>query len=299
MSETPGLIICTPTRDGLTDETKLAIELNLDGFEYVHLTEVGLPVVEARNLLWKRALHAAIEHPDWYVLLCDDDAYWPPGTIASFVETLRHHPLRIDFLSGNFSARSEFSQSAAEQFGDLPPDGVVQVNEYVGAHFGMFGASLFSRLGRAPWDLRLGFGEASREGRAFFYRMLMARVTIAVQTANPIWHVDRQNGYAYAPGERPCRIRANQLIPTERPADEPYEFRTYGLPVDGNAEYQRRERAAMAEVSRLRREIYRVNQQTQWTEKAVLVARRQRDFQRTRLLATLFCRLFLSQKRAV
>jgi hypothetical protein len=164
----------------------------------------------------------------------------------------------------------------------------------------MYKPTLFFRLGRAPWDLRFDFGAVSREGRAFFYRMLTAGAVVAVNTAAPIWHIDRRNGYAYAPAKPPCRVRSNRLVPVDVPAEEPYEFRTYGLPVDSKAAYQERERSGMAEVSRLRQEIQDVQTETRRNEEAIALLRRRTRESCAGIVADAICRLVMTTfKRTV
>ena len=233
MPSTPGgLIILTPTRDTITNETRVAIEQNLDGFDYIHLVEVGLPVVEARNRLWARALDAAIKHPDWYVLHVDDDAYWTPGTIAKIASALNSPIIRADVVYGYCCGRTLQLQTE-----ESPPDRFMPMRSLTG-HFFMHTWTLFIDLPRNPWDLfdddfdKGNFAATRYEDSAFSCRLAHAKKAIVSNLFLPVWHIDRQNGVAYAPGKAPHIVRDNRLFPMARLPEERYDRREYGLPCD-------------------------------------------------------------------
>jgi hypothetical protein len=291
-----GLIICTPTRDTLTDETKLAISENLDGFEHVHLIEVGLPVVEARNRLWERALRASVDHPGWLVLHVDDDAYWERGTVAAFVDVLQR-AIGPDILAGYASSRKPTNGQRSSG-----KDGLVEVTRCRG-HFLLHKISLLSRLGPMPWDpwdlaalTDKDDPAGTFEDHAFCLRVQHAGATIALHADKLIWHVDRRNGFAYAPGEPPCFVRDNRLVPTGRRADELYDVRTYGLRNDADVDEAIR---LYTDAARISKQIDLILEETRRVDEATELLREQTRQRTAVTLANAMCRLIFGANKAL
>ena len=105
------MLIAMPMRDKPTRETLWALKNATP--EHILLTEVGLPVDEARNALAKRILEFESEE---FVMWLDDDAWWLPGSIEDFVSSLRALPDHALVCRG-FSERRPYSSAVAGGFG--------------------------------------------------------------------------------------------------------------------------------------------------------------------------------------
>ncbi len=107
------VIVCMPTRGQITWETYLALSHNMKGIQ-ASIAIVGrLPVIQARNRLAQIALDHRQNNPfpftprEWYVFWLDDDAWFLPGGVATFLSAMREYR-HFDAIFGKFGVRSPF-----------------------------------------------------------------------------------------------------------------------------------------------------------------------------------------------
>ena len=212
-----GLLVLMPTRGQVSVETHTALSSNCDGLSRAFLSVARRPVVEARNGLWKMASEVSPNLPwaDIYCLWCDDDAWWPPGTVAKMVDTLKQYP-QIGLLSGSFSNRMPFSSIMTNRIAGIhspPKPGVdCQLGEIVevaecGFHFVMHRLSMLEALGPNPFEPFEGVSE----DLSFCRRVREAGLRIFCATGALIAHIDPSDGVAYVPGDAAMRVENNEL----------------------------------------------------------------------------------------
>lgn len=218
-----------------------AVERDRACFDVVHLTEIGHPVVDARNSLAARAL--ALAPRAEFVLWTDDDAWWPAGTIARMIEHLDERSA-IDVLAGYFGGRDHFSPAFAWTTWNDPasivdpgrtcaPRSLVAI-EQCGFHFVLMRTSVLERVGAQPFAL---LSDEWTEDFCFIARCRATGVRTYVDTGAHITHVD-DHGRAQTVGFPAGRIINGELVRPrafERPAG-PRQLgpdRAYGLPMYG------------------------------------------------------------------
>jgi hypothetical protein len=230
-----GLVVLLSTRGQISIETHTALSANCDGLPKAMMTVARRPIVDARNGLVAMAVNAAPRLPwtETYVLWCDDDSWWLPGTITKMIDTMKSYPM-IDVLCGAFSARVPFGSIRANRIAGIvspPIPGVdCQLGEVVevaecGMHFVIHRLSLLERVGANPFDR---FGEVG-EDFSFCRRVKAAGLRIFCATAAVIAHLDPRDGLAYVPGDAAMKIENNALvrITGEHLAPKTVEERTY------------------------------------------------------------------------
>lgn len=241
------IVVCTAMRNCARPEYLQALERDRQRFEIVHLTEVGRPVVAARNSLAARALEVAM--PDEYIVWIDDDAFWSLGTLERMVSVMDRCS-EIDVLAGYFGGRDHFSPAFAwrdfntgnpwsneNSFVDPGRNcgiGEVVVIQKTGLHFVLMRRGALERVGTAPFTL---ITQDWCEDFSFMFRALHAGLRVFVDTASFIAHIG-DDGAVYLVGHPRGRIvNGNLVFPTQ--FDKPTgprklePVRAYGLPSYG------------------------------------------------------------------
>lgn len=214
------VIVCMPTRGQICYETHLALCMNLRDVQICNISVGRKPVVEARNVLAKRAIAVARENPfpfvprEVFVLFIDDDAWWPPNMVSHMLAIMNQRR-DVDALFARFGARKPYSRIIAlrdaEDPESDPKPGVdcghhdLAPIERAGMHFCLMRLSLLERVGDDP------FTPVSDEGEdyAFCDRAVAigARLRLALQM--PALHVDSETGLAYVPGQPAILMHEN------------------------------------------------------------------------------------------
>ena len=209
-----------PMRDTPTRETLWALKNATP--QHTLLTEVGLPVDEARNALAKRILEYDSEE---FVAWIDDDACWMPGSIEELVSNLTALP-DCSLVCGSFSERRPYGNAIAGGFGRVlqpgPPGqagcnvffGQVVPIEHCGFHFLVMRTAALRTLGPKPFDT-LGL---RGEDYSFCHRLVSQGGKLACNPAVAAAHIEVKNGLAFLPGHPPFKIeggRARALKPQD------------------------------------------------------------------------------------
>ena len=251
----PALIVCTPTRGQPTFETLLALRHNMDDVRNVQTMVARRKVIEARNALADGALKAIADHhfeeepSEWFVLWCDDDAWWPPSTIKTMLRFFSESPA-CDALFGKFGGRMPYSNIFAykdpkvhkdcyiREGVNCNPGDVIEIAE-AGFHFVMMRASLLEIVGPEPFNVPAGSDARITEDFAFCHRARAAGARLAVAIGMPIIHIDPRDGTAYTPGMPAMMMDGNEVAkitlehasPNRGEVKAP-EARSYGLAAD-------------------------------------------------------------------
>lgn len=216
----PSLAILTPMRDRLTPETEVALRRNVE-VPFVHLTEIGRPVAEARNTLVARAL-ALDPRPEW-TLWVDADAWWPAGTISRMKAALSRS--NADVLFGFFCVRQEFASSTAwrNYFSSLRSKVALGVNgvlpgdvvpvDVCGFHCVLMPTSILERMSRYRFSFLRNDDGAPELGEDEIWCLFAMDegLLLAVDTGSPIEHI-APGGEAYQPCANVGRIIDNRLV---------------------------------------------------------------------------------------
>jgi hypothetical protein len=195
-----------PIRDRMEPETEFALQNNV-GFDYELLTEVGLPVDEARNRLTKRALASGAEQ----IVFADADAFWQPGCLQRMLSWTTDPRKVIGAICG---ARVHFAPANARPtedpvlvtFADIRKvDGLIPCH-FIGAHVLAGSRAALERLGPSPWALT----SADRsEDNAFARRIREAGSGLYLDTRAWSFHVE--NGIMYVPGSSAYVLRDGKV----------------------------------------------------------------------------------------
>jgi GT2 family glycosyltransferase len=217
-----------PSRGLVTAETLSSfITTGMDGLPFMFATCVRKPVDEARNILADQTA-ALLEYPErgafiadeMFVLWIDDDAFWPPGAVASALRIMKEHQ-EIDILSGFFGPRGEYGDATLWYGERLREDGDVVEVLHTGMHWVMHRASVLDRVGPAPFSC---FGGLT-EDLSFSKRARNAGLRIFVAKSIVIPHIDAEKGLAYVPGREAFEAHGTFLSTRSNP-------RSYGPAVD-------------------------------------------------------------------
>ncbi len=213
------LLVCTPMRDRARPEYLQALARDSERFEIVHLTEVGRPVTEARNILARRAREIAIEGD--YVLWADDDCWWSAANLNRMIETLDRQP-EIDILSAMFGGRDHFAPPFCWRKWDddasiVDPGrncaiGAVVPIESCGFHCLMMRSAVLHAVGDNPFDPVEGL---RGEDVTFCVRALHSGLRLAVATGEKVAHIG-DNGDAYFVGAPRAKIVAGEIVMPKR-----------------------------------------------------------------------------------
>jgi hypothetical protein len=223
------IAICMPIRDRVEPETEFALKQNV-GFAYELLTEVGLPVDEARNRLTERALAGGSEQIVW----ADADAFWVRGSLERMLSWTTDPSKIIGTVHGR---RMHFSAPAAYESADLTSpvrfdvirstDGIIPCH-FIGSHVLACSRSFLERLGPSPWALDEGDGS---EDCALARRTIVAGCSMYLDTR--VWTFHVENGIMYVPGSSAYALVDGK--PEKRPIAPTAPFaepRNYGPKVD-------------------------------------------------------------------
>jgi hypothetical protein len=232
MIEQHDVAILTPVRDPklTTPEFKHAIEHNVPAGA-IHLTEVGLPVDEARNRLVERV--RALDPRPEFVVWADDDAYWPAHAIPRLVS----HLDKFDLVSALHGKRGPGSHVLAFTRNDdgsftsilMPeqtPEPKLVACDFVGSHIMIHRTALLDALPSRPFDLIDG---RCGEDSAFCTRVRAAGFTIAIDATLQVAHIEK--GFAFLPGVEPFRIVGGKPVPAHI-REFTSEVRNYGPTID-------------------------------------------------------------------
>lgn len=229
MSGQQTIAICMPVRDRIELETEFALSNNVS-FEYDLLTEVGLPVDEARNRLTKRALASGVEQVVW----ADADAFWLPGCLERMLSWTSDPTKAIGSVYG---ARMHFSTASARPIFDphrlvsfeeiRAMDGLIPC-DFIGSHVLACSDILLERLGPRPWALR---DTDSSEDAAFARRIREAGCGLYLDTRAWTFHVE--NGVMYVPGSSAYALVDGRVEIRPLPPTAPFQrARDYGAVVN-------------------------------------------------------------------
>lgn len=209
------LIVCTPMRDRARPEYLQALERDRQRFEIVHLTEVGRPVTDARNILARRAREIAAEGD--LMLWADDDAWWAAANLDRMIETLDRQP-EIDVLTAMFGGRDHFSppfcwtkwdndDSIVDPGRNCAIGAVVPI-ESCGFHFVLMRSAALHVVGDSPFDPIAG---VRGEDVTFCVRARDFGLRLAVATGESVAHVG-DNGAAYFVGAPKAKIVSGKVV---------------------------------------------------------------------------------------
>lgn len=197
-----------PTRAEPTQPTRWALDHNTPPHRL--LVERGQPVDVARNALARRIV--ALRPQPEFVLLCDDDAWWLPGSVEKLL-ALMHECPRLSALVPMACARAvEAPCMAGRQDEDwnVPifpseygPDELLPVS-WAGAHVMLLRGEVLRQVGADPFA-PLEHAPVS-EDLAFCQRLVRAGHQLALSTAVTVAHVDADHGLAFVPEGWPLRI---------------------------------------------------------------------------------------------
>lgn len=222
------VVICIPVRDRMEPETEFALKHNV-GFSYRLLTEVGLPVDEARNRLTERAAASNAERVIW----ADADAFWQPGCLERLL-TWTTDPLKM--IGTVCGRRLHYSAACAWQYEGAGPirfelirkiDGLIACH-FIGAHVLASSRALLDRLVPKPWSL----SETDQsEDWAFGRRLREAGCEYYLDTRAWTFHVE--NGIMYVPGSSAYALVAGKVEKRPLPPTAPFQRgRDYGPSVN-------------------------------------------------------------------
>lgn len=267
----PAVIVCTPTRGQPCFETLLALRHNMDGVKSVQTMAARKPVIEARNALALGALNVMENNPlqetpsEWFVLWCDDDAWWPPSTIKTMLRFFAESS-GCDALFGKFGGRMPYSNIFAyrdpKKYKDCfvregvncETGDIVEIAE-AGFHFVMMRAALLEKVGPNPFTMPPGSDERITEDFAFCHRATAAGARLAVATGMPVIHIDPKDGAAYAPGMPAMMMDGNSVAKltlehiTPTGAFKEPEMRAYGPGVADASSFEGAEEAYKARLN--------------------------------------------------
>jgi hypothetical protein len=223
------VVVCMPIRERMEPETEFALENNV-GFKYRLLTEVGLPVDEARNRLTERALASKAQHIVW----ADADAFWRPGCLERMLSWTTADPLKV--VGSVYGARMHFSAAIARQTADgvsVPFELIRRIDgtipcHFIGAHVLVCSRQLLERVGPQPWALDENDGS---EDFAFARRIREAGCAQHLDTRAWTFHVE--NGIMYVPGSSAYVLVDGKLEQCSLPPTAPFpRGRDYGAVVN-------------------------------------------------------------------
>lgn len=118
-----GLITLMPTRGAVSIETMLCLRQRLDAYPSLLKVAFRKDVVTARNELARFAREidpSKLEFDPEFVLMTDDDAWWPSGHVAKAIGILQDNP-DIDMVSCVYCARDVDQEANAVLFDPAPP----------------------------------------------------------------------------------------------------------------------------------------------------------------------------------
>lgn len=205
------LVVGMPTRGAVCIETLHALLNNTDGLAPQLLSAARKSVSEARNEITRKARNLS----DALLLWVDDDAWWPPRTIARMIDLLAR--LRnLDIVAGWFTARSPFfppmafceDNPVALTAGKTVPE-LVEVS-LVGGHCFIHHVSLLAALPDDPFSVPKNSHEP--EDFVFARRVRAAGGRIFVAPDLPVAHVEASTGRAYLPNLAAGRIVNNLYV---------------------------------------------------------------------------------------
>ena len=255
MTDTPAIIVLMPTRGAISLETHQALAMNMDGIRELRVTVARKPVDEARNELAWTALKIAADDPchigrdNYLVLWVDDDAFWLPGTVGSFIRTMQERT-DINILCSYYCKREPYCAPAAFpkalerklldgkpglNFARFTRDEWKpgQIDEIIGGsgmHFTMHRLRVLEAVGSDPFTPD---ENSLAEDIAFYQRCHKAGLRAVMDSRVPVAHVDVDSGLAFVPLSPPKRVYGNQLIDAEPGAyDGKVRLRSYGAKVD-------------------------------------------------------------------
>ena len=228
MKSSSDVAICMPVRDRVEPETKFALENNV-GVRYRLLTEIGLPVDEARNRLAERALETEAERIVWV----DADAFWLPGCLERMLSWTAD-PSKV--IGAVYGRRTHFSPVNARQSAQAIYVGFDHIRSidglipcyFIGSHVLACSRALLERLGPHPWELS---DVDQSEDNAFARRIREAGCAQYLDTRAWTFHVE--NGVMYVPGSSAYVLVDGK--PERRPLPPTLPFargRGYGSAVD-------------------------------------------------------------------
>jgi hypothetical protein len=249
----PLIVVCMPVRDHPTDETAQALRDHLDGYAVRLLTEVGRPVREARNALARRIAALDVPH-ETPVLWIDDDAWWPPGSVAALASRLPAAgvsfglqcvrapwslPSGVPADLQPWSQNMELRANAAWSYrGPVRDRGAIVPVLVASTHCFMHRAGLladrdepFTPAPAVRARLAGAFENVVEEltdDASFCLNMLDAGVPLGVDTAVTVAHVERETQAAFVPLREAMRVRRDALVPCET-APAAGKDRVYGL----------------------------------------------------------------------
>lgn len=224
-------------RDRARPEYLQALERDSRRFEIVHLTEVGRPVIEARNRLAARAQEAATEGD--YIVWIDDDAWWRLGTLDGMIATLDKRS-DIDILSGYFGGRDHFTPAFAwrgwdDEEPNVDPGRNCELGEVVeiaktGFHFILMRRTALATVGSEAFSPA---HPGMSDDTSFYSRAKYHGLRMFIDTGAWIAHIG-SNGDAYFVGHPRGRIVNGEVV-LSRTFEMPsgprnVERRMYGLP---------------------------------------------------------------------
>ena len=210
-----------PIRDRMEPETEFALQNNV-GFKYELLTEVGLPVDEARNRLTERALASNAER----ILWVDADAFWQPGCLERLLSwTIAVFGKRVHFSTVTAQPLGGSGHMSLERIREV--DGILPCH-FIGAHVLACSRVLLERLGPKPWSPS---GDVTFEDVAFARRVREAGFGFYLDTRSWSFHVEK--GVMYAPGSPAYVLNGGNVEPRPLPPMPPFQRRReYGLAAD-------------------------------------------------------------------
>lgn len=208
-----------PTRSDLSPETDYCLAHRNDGFNLIRIQTMGLGVIEARNTIGAEMLEESID-PNQICLWCDDDAWFPPGTISKVVAAVK--PLRIKTLvAGYFCFRREHCPPVAAKF----PNHLAGPNPETdpdlcpvfrtGFHFVVHRLGLLQLLPEKPFSLP--FEDCGWEDEAFCARLRSIGGQCFTLISAQVAHLDVDTGLAYLPYADALKIENHELIPYVKP----------------------------------------------------------------------------------
>lgn len=258
------IVICMPIRDRMEPETEFALQNNV-GFEYELLTEVGLPVDEARNRLTERALASGANRIVW----ADADAFWVRGCLERLLSWTADTSKAVATVHGR---RVHFSSVNAWQSLDLSrPIGFAAIRatngivpcHFIGAHVLACSRALLERLGPNPWGVR---DTDSSEDFAFARRIHETGCALVLDTRAWTFHVE--DGIMYVPGSSAYALVDGKIEMRPLPPTAPFPpGRDYGTVVNA----ARRKSVGMSEPELRRAVLARIH--TELATKPVVAQR--------------------------
>ena len=204
------IIVAMPTRGAISAETHYCLRHHMDGFPIWEEIVARKPVVEARNELARRIRGLKLPMDARFVLWTDDDAWWPPGSVARAVEILSDDA-EIAMLCGYFGARRAMSRPLVYGSGEYPklqspgPSEPVAIL-YCSFHWVMMRREVLEAVGDDPFNLSERH-DLLPEDYSFCERVADASLKVFCATDVYVVHVEATDGAAYLPRLRQFRMR--------------------------------------------------------------------------------------------